>query len=108
MILAGANNNSMLFTLHRAKAPTKEQERPQTPPNPKGKPKAKKANTQGQPKAKNQRAQTPKGQPKAKTANTQEGKAQAQARAVIMWRASMLMLKLKQFLGSHLYHQASN
>jgi hypothetical protein len=99
MMLAGANtNNSMLFSLHRAKAP----------PNPKGKPKAKKAHRQGQPKAKNQRAQTPKGQPKAKKANTQEGKAQAQARTMIIQRTSVLMLKLKQFLGSHLYHQASN
>ena len=98
MILAGAINNSMLFALHRAKAPTKEQERPQTPPNPKGKPKAKKANTQGQPKAKNQRAQTPKGQPKAKKAN-QEGKAQAQARAVIMWRTMVMMLKLTMIVA---------
>jgi hypothetical protein len=105
----------MLLTLHRAKAPTKEQEHPQTPPNPKGKPKAKKANRQGQPKAKHQRAQTPKGQPKAKQANTQEGKAQAQAKAVILWRTMVMMLKMQLkhplalVLGStHLYHQASN
>ena len=105
MILAGTITNSMLSTLHRAKAPTKEQEHP----NPKGKPKAKKANTQGQ------RAQTPKGQAKAKKANTQEGKAQAQAKAVILWRTMVMMLKMQLkhtlalFLGStHLYHQASN
>ena len=84
MMMAGANtNSSMLFSLHRAKAPLKAKNEAKATKDPK----AKKA-------------------PKAKQANTQEGKAQTQARPIIIQR-TILVLKLKQLLGSH-HHQASN
>ncbi|NDD65917.1 MAG: hypothetical protein EBZ36_18365, partial [Acidobacteria bacterium] len=80
MMMAGANPNNSMFL---AKAPVKAKMEAKA----KKDPKAKKA-------------------PQAKQANTKEGKAQTQARPIIIQR-TILVLKLKQLLGSH-HHQASN
>ena len=85
--MIGATTSLMLSSLHRAKAKTKMEAQAKMEAKAKKDPKAKKA-------------------PKAKQANTKEGKAQTQARPIIIQR-TILVLKLKQLLGSH-HHQASN